>query len=167
MKSKPFLLFLLILSIIVMGCGCGSKQNIQSGSFPDFQLPKGFHLQNKDATAYYLVNEEETVGEIVKTPLNAEVLSDPDCDEVIYYLETFVSAGMQFEYMMDYSDDGSSPVEIGFNVVDPSTGEEHEYTHFLFENGGECYDLWINNDLVDDSMTCDLLICTGIDPSAE
>ena len=69
--------------------------------------------------------------------------------------------------MMDYSDDGSSPVEIGFNVVDPSTGEGHEYTHFLFENGGECYDLWINNDLVDDSMICDLLICTGIDPSAE
>lgn len=137
MKAKLFSLLLGAICIITTVCGCAPTH---SSPLPDFQLPEGFHLQTKDKSTYSLINGDQPVGEIVKTTLSTDVLSTPDCEDIIAYLETYVSEGMQYEYMMGYGED-TGPVEIGLNILDPTTLAGHEYTHYLFEKDGECYDL--------------------------
>ncbi len=133
----------------------------------DFDLPEGFSLKAINETECSIISDDIAVGGLILTNLNIDIFSNPDGEIVVEYLARTVPDCMKYEYMMDWSGDGSAPIEVGFYIYDPDTNDGKEYTHFLFKKDDKCYDLWLDNLLVDGETMCDILIVSGVDPLAE
>lgn len=107
------------------------------------------------------------MGTFVRTDLDLNVIADADSDAILAYLETYVSEGMDYEYTMGHTAENPTYVEISVNLVTLETMEMHEYQHYLFPYDGSCYELRLDNKLVDGKARCNILVSTGIDPNAE
>lgn len=131
-------------------------------SILDFPLPDGFVIDNKTDHSCAIVRNGEAVGELVVTQLDASCIDDPECDEVIAYLETYVAPPLGYEYMMNYWEGKQPYVDIAFKTLDFETDEGHDYRHYLFEKDSACYDLWFDFQLVDVEVGEQFLGAMGI-----
>ena len=173
------LCMLLILAFLLTACGQGAAAvptvgtepapaaSPVSGPFSAFALPEGYSIQHVTDNACEIFRDEICVGSLVRTELDPNVIADADHDAILGYLESYVSEGMDYEYMMGHAAEDPSFIEVSMNLVTLDTMEMHEYQHYLFPHDGFCYELRLDNELVDGKARCDILVSTGIDPNAE
>lgn len=138
----------------------------RSASF-DFELPAGFKIENVTDTDCSITYADQCVGGFVLTNIDSEIFDDPDGSVIIPYLESYITPPLVFEYMMGYSENNPAVIDISLNIVDLETEVSHEYKHYLFEKNSDCYDMWLDTELVEDEALYQLLVTTGIDITAE
>lgn len=175
--KKVFML--LVLAFLLTACGQSTSVAPTSGrtptptdsaisdSFSSFSLPEGYTIRNVTDTSCDIIRDGVCVGSFVRTELDPNVIATADSDAILGYLESYVSEGMDYEYMMGHAAENPTFVEISMNLVTLDTMEMHEYQHYLFQHNDSCYDLRLDNNLVDGKARCDILISTGIDPNVQ
>lgn len=172
---------ILILCLLLTGCGASTVAADPTGnptlpaSEPQaaaqadfsFSLPDGYTIANATEDSCDIVKDGTSVGGFVRTGLGASAVTDPDSDVYLPYLETFVPEGLVYDYMAGHAEENPTLIDVALILVDPDTRESHEYMHYLFIHGDECYDLWLDSELVDSKDRCDILVTSGVDPNAE
>jgi len=112
------LCLLLVLSFLLTACG-GNASNVpaeESNSVPPasaisentFALPEGYTLENMTETSCDIIRDGTCVGSIVRTELDPNVIATADSDAILGYLESYVSEGMDYEYMMGHAGENTS-----------------------------------------------------------
>lgn len=185
---KKLIALTCLITIILTGCKALSdnKSNIHPTTFLEpaeiennsqiapqqtenfnFLLPDGFSIDNITDKDCSIIYNNNIVGGVILTSLGVDVISNPTSDIIMAYLESFVTPPLVYEYMMGYSENNPTMLEISLNIVDLKTSASHEYKHYLFERENICYDMWLDAEKVDGETMCHILISTGIDKFAE
>lgn len=140
-----------------------TSQSAEVHSLFDFSLPEGFEIQNQSEKTCDLIYEGQNVGGFVITDLDAGMVNDPDKEIIKEYLNSYVEPPLVFDCMMSSTGEDPTMLEVSLIVVNLETEETHEYKHYLFERDSECYDMWLDTELVDSETSVQLLSTTGID----
>lgn len=160
--KRIVLLIAAVLALIMAGCGAQPKAEAPVISLT---LPQGYWIPTENATdkECSIVCAGQRVGGVLKTDLSTDVLVNSDFEAVRAYLGQYVPEGLVYDTMID----GGYPVTADLVLVNPDTMASREFMHYLYEQDGCCYDLWLDFVYLNYRDQVELLIASGIAPDLE
>lgn len=159
MRKYAIIIVVLTLAFFTTGCQDGEQLSIQgeTSNFA-FNLPEGYSISDIGDTCCSIYRDAEMVGGIVATDLNKGSIVDIDKTELRQYLDTFAPLPLTYEYISMYFSNGEYDyISINFTVSDTKTMQTKNYHHYLFERDAHCYDLWLDDELVDEDIQAEFL----------
>lgn len=165
-KRLPVLLAAVVVlgaAALLTACLKAEAKNVQEipAWLSDFNLPEGFAAENVTDGGCGLVYDGQTVGGIVLTGLDADVLSDPHSggEEIVAYLKSDAVQQIhssEFAYLMGWG--SGTPLQVSLWVA----GTDAEYAHYLFQTDSVCCDLWLDRSRIDSEAEDRLLVSAGL-----
>lgn len=172
--KKRILCAALAAAILTAGCGMKSEigptqvSTVQTSESPSpihLDLPEGYWIPTETATekecSIFCVGQR--VGGVIKTDLCIDVLINADFGAVREYLGQYVPEGLDYDTMID----GGYPITADMVLVDPETKVSREFMHYLYEQDGCCYDLWLDFAYLQYWEHKEILVTSGIAPNLE
>lgn len=164
------------LATVILTAGCAAKsetipalectaQSSVSHSPIHLDLPEGYWIPTETATVKEcsIFCAGQRVGGVIKTDLSTDMLVNADFDTVREYLGQYVPDGLVYDTMID----GVYPVTADMVLVDPDTKASREFMHYLYEQDGICYDLWLDFAYLQYWEHKEILVTSGIAPNLE
>lgn len=113
----------------------------------DFLLPDGYTTQYKSSKEVSIVMDNQIIGGIIDTGLEASCITDTESGEADAFLNSIVSPPIRAQYFANVWD---NKLYVSLTLENFETGEQQEQSHCLFESESECFDIWVDRALVDD-----------------
>ena len=113
----------------------------------DFPLPDGYTLQYKSSEEVSIVLDNQIIGGIIDTGLEASCITDGESGETNAFVSSLASPPIRIQYFANVWD---NKLYVSLTLENFETGEQQEQSHCLFDSESECFDIWVDRALVDD-----------------
>lgn len=147
---KKILFLILAAALLLSACGASPEEPVTKADF-SFELPQGAEYSDITDTSCTILVDGQPVGGIILTGLQGKRIEKVDDEDVFRYIESQAPMPLMSEYMsMLFSDETCSYLSVTHKVTDTETDLVTYYRRLLFVKDGAVYDLWLEEDLVDD-----------------
>lgn len=142
---------LLALCCLLSGCQTGApsettaaETQITASDF-SFTLPEGYSFGGETASSISILKDDQIVGGIINTGLDASLLDEKEHKSVQKYLESLGPIPLIPEWIIM---NGGNFLAVSLAITDPDTDVRTETSRRMFDHDSMIYDLWVDSALV-------------------